>query len=244
MNEELKQQFFELYTTLSVGKKYLDTIAYHETKAKDFEKVSIEEKNKKYHTRPRILVSIGVCFSIFLIFFSMAVEALTNGSTGGFIVLLLLSLVPLALMAILPLRIKAIYKEKNEKLKEESQAFYNQGMQNAREHTEIAEKIRKEYNQFANKYLYTFDFLPAQYHSVDAITHMYNIVSAGRADTLKETINLYEQEVQMLRLQNQLTYQQQRMNQYMQQVYEQQAKTNKILSDMEFLQIYDYLDRH
>lgn len=64
---------------------------------------------------------------------------------------------------------------------------------------EITDEIRTYLKQHDCPELYS---LPEQYRNYDSASFIYEVLNTGRADTLKEALNLYEQQVHVRRLEN------------------------------------------
>ncbi len=257
MGNKIEQQFFELYTFLNIAKKYLDTISAFENDTYMCEQKYLKMKNRKYGKLvPNI---IAVFSSAFLLLFGllMCVNSIANADTtfetidiyikypAMLIVGIVLALFSVLIVIIVPIKVSIKAKRKNLSLQKESDEFWTSiGSDTVIKNNTAIRQLREEYENFKNKYMYTFDFLPSQYHDMNTIAHMYTIAASGRADTLKEVINLYEEEMRWLELKNQLEYQQECMNRNMENIYNQQVKTNRILNEIEFFQICHYLDKH
>lgn len=256
MNNKIEQQFFELYTFLNIAKKYLDTISAFENDTYMCEQKYLKMKNRKYsNLAPNIIVIFTAIF-IFLVGVSLCILSLSNADTTlktvdiyvkypllltiGIVIML----ISILMIIIVPVIVSSVLKRKNQIIQNEAEEFWKSiGSNTVAKNNKAIDQLRNEYEQFKNKYMYTFDFLPSQYHDMNTIAHMYSIASSGRADNLKEVINLYEEEMRWLELKNQLEYQQECMNRNMENIYNQQVKTNRILNEIEFFQICHYLDK-
>lgn len=64
--------------------------------------------------------------------------------------------------------------------------------------------LTEEKNQYITKNSHIMEFLPKSYHNVYAVSFMLVAIKNCRADTLKEVINLYEDELHHLELKNEL----------------------------------------
>ena len=110
-------------------------------------------------------------------------------------------------------------------------------------------KISTETEEFNAKHGHFLDFLPAKYHNIEAISFMLEAVSNLRADTLKEVINLYEEELHHRNLEriaeNNMRMQQlqnERMIYAMNQINENQERINSNLRDIKTMQIFDIVN--
>ena len=108
------------------------------------------------------------------------------------------------------------------------------------------QKITNSMETFMREHKNLLDFLPEKYHTIMAISFMLESVKNLRADTLKEVINLYEQELHLLEqeriLQNNVRMQQlqnQRMIYAMEQIKSNQEIIESNILDIKALQIVD-----
>ncbi len=255
MNNQLNQQFFDLYTFLNVAKKYSDTISAFENDSKMCEQHFFSIKNKRISAFVPNILCIFFGIGIFLMGLLVCVSSLANAdktlqtvdlyisNSSAFFTGIIICAFSLVLIIIIPIVVNTSCKKKRVQQAKQADEFWTTvGSPTMVENNRAIEQLRKEYSVFTDKYMYTLDFLPSQYHRMDTIAHMYSIVSSGRADTLKEVISIYEEEMRWQELRNQLSYQQEIINENMEKLYNQQVKTNKILNEIEFFQICHYLE--
>lgn len=107
--------------------------------------------------------------------------------------------------------------------------------------------LTKKAEQFISENIHYIEFLPMQYRNLQAVTFMYLAVGNGRADTLKEAINLYEEQLHRWKLEE---YAQEAaeaeayMASALDELNTRQAETNAHLQAIEFIEYLNYLDNH
>ena len=107
-------------------------------------------------------------------------------------------------------------------------------------------RLKEELDAFLGENGKYIEFLPVDYQTVHAVCFMLKSVKNLRADTLKEAINLYDQELKHLeamaaaerqRLQNEsMLYAMELLNMNMEHMNENQARTNQILRSIDTIQ--------
>ena len=98
--------------------------------------------------------------------------------------------------------------------------------------------------KFAEKNGHVLKFLPNQYRNLQATSYMLMAVKNGRADTLKEAINLYEEQLHRWRLEDaarQSAEAQEYLALAVEELSARQAETNDHLRSIEFMQYMQYL---
>ena len=101
-------------------------------------------------------------------------------------------------------------------------------------------------NEFVAKNIHLIEFLPVKYRDIQAVTFMFCAVSDGRADSLKEAINLYEEQLHRWKLENaaqRAAEMQQYMGLAMHELNMRQAETNNLLREIEAIQFMDYVNK-
>ena len=108
------------------------------------------------------------------------------------------------------------------------------------------EIIKDGLRKFGEENEYLMEFLPVKYRWPDAIYFMLQAVENLRADSLKEVINLYEQELHLLeqeRILNNNALMQQRYNESLQQMMQViDANQQQINSNLKFVQTLQFLN--
>ncbi len=106
-------------------------------------------------------------------------------------------------------------------------------------------EITKESERFAKDNRQWLEYLPAQYRNLQASSYMLMAVKNGRADTLKEAINLYEEQLHRWKLEDaarQSAEAQEYLALAVEELSARQAETNDHLRSIEFMQYMQYLN--
>ena len=120
--------------------------------------------------------------------------------------------------------------------------------------TEVIEKLKEDAISYLEGNIYKIEFLPVDYQTADAAGFMLQAVKNLRADSLKEAINLYAEELkhresmaaaERQRIQNEeMMYAMQMLNMNMENMTSSQERTNRTLNDINFIQTMDFLSRN
>lgn len=105
--------------------------------------------------------------------------------------------------------------------------------------------IKAAMNDFISKNARYIEMIPEKYRNLEAVSYMYLAVCNGRADTLKEVINLYEEQLHRWRLEasaQQAAEAQEFTAMALDELNRQQAKTNNHLQTIEYLEYLNYLN--
>ncbi|MBE6801813.1 MAG: hypothetical protein E7530_02890 [Ruminococcaceae bacterium] len=144
-----------------------------------------------------LFLSIGILF----FFLSNVYDASTTSPGGLMLVVHALLLFPLILLPfeiVFGIKIyrRTICKKKNDKLQAEAQKYYDEVF------IPVANQDEKKYNAIIEdkeKYIAYYKpllcIIPSDYLKYRAVTFFEEVVRTGRADTLKEAMNLYEEQV-------------------------------------------------
>lgn len=106
--------------------------------------------------------------------------------------------------------------------------------------------LKQNLSSFAKDNHYVVEFLPAPYRNPQAASYMLLAVSNGRADTLKEAINLYEEQLHRWKLE-QYARQSAEAQEYcalaMDELNSRQAQTNAHLQAIEIMQFVNFITK-
>lgn len=105
------------------------------------------------------------------------------------------------------------------------------------------ESLEKDLETFKTEHGYVLDFLPETYRNAPAVSFMFLVISNGRADTLKEAMNLYEEQLHRWKLEayaHQSAETQEYCSRAMEELNSKQAQTNEHLRAIEFMQYVNY----
>ncbi len=120
-----------------------------------------------------------------------------------------------------------------------------------KEETQIEiEKTEKILNECFEEGKQFLDFLPQKYRNADAVCFMFEAVENCRADTLKEAINLYENELRyrkeqgekILAAEQQAAYLQ-NLQSILQDIGENQDAINNNLTEIKTMQFFDMINK-
>lgn len=139
------------------------------------------------------------------------------------------------------------YRQEYDKIKEDSEK------KNTELNAAITE-LKENAVEFLEKNSHRIEFLPVDYQTADAAGFMLQAVKNLRADSLKEAINLYAEELkhrermaaaERQRIQNEeMMYAMQMLNMNMENMTSSQERTNRTLNDINFIQTMDFLSRN
>ncbi len=111
----------------------------------------------------------------------------------------------------------------------------------------IIAEIKQKCAEFNTEYGHLTDFLPEEYCNSTVIPYLLNYVSTGRADTLKEALNLYEEqkfrwemESRQRNMMEEIAAHNARMEEYAEETARQTAKAASIAEDIHWQQMYEY----
>lgn len=137
---------------------------------------------------------------------------------------------------------KVLKKKNEEKFKKIMETTVQPQIDEAqKEHTELGSTFKN----FVDENFHVIEFLPMQYRDLQANSFMFLAVTNGRADSLKEAINLYEEQLHRWKLEEaaqQAAEAQEYMALAMNELNERQAETNAHLRSIEFMQYMQYLN--
>lgn len=136
-------------------------------------------------------------------------------------------------------------KNATKKYQQEAEDFwYREGGYISAEDEKNYNKAQRELETFQKSNCHVLDFLPHRYRNYTATLFLANAVANCRADTLKEAINLYEQQLhqwEMERINQEIVYQNTQIQERLAGIYEQQADTNRKLRNIEALEFYQVI---
>lgn len=153
----------------------------------------------------------------------------------------LLLLVALALMISAKISRKKFIKRATS----EHEEFKAQMEKEIAELNEQIETIHSDLNKYMNAKQHYLEFLPTSYRNVMAVGFMLEAVQNLRADTLKEAINLYEQELKHMAAME-VAELQRAQNENLMYILEQTKlgidANNEVLQDIRFMQFLNMLN--
>ena len=117
----------------------------------------------------------------------------------------------------------------------------------ADEANENIENIKKIMSDFIDKNSHCVEIIPANYKNLEATSYMYLAVLNDRADTLKEAINLYEEQLHRWKLEisaQRAAEAQEYTAQAIEELSRQQAETNNHLRAIEFMEYANHMNKN
>ena len=107
-------------------------------------------------------------------------------------------------------------------------------------------EIKEEVEKYGETYRHLLDFLPTKYRNFQATSYMLMAVTDQRAETLKEAMNLYEEQLHRWKMED-AVQKNIEMQQYMADAIDElnsrQAETNAHLSAIEQYEFIEYLKK-
>lgn len=112
---------------------------------------------------------------------------------------------------------------------------------------EFCKKVKRDQSKFLKEHLSELSFLPPDYHNLYAIGYMMTLIRTCRADSLKEVINLYEEEQYRLnmlekteRANKQKKMEAEYISTILKEIAQQQAEINQTLDRIDLRQQSEY----
>ena len=203
-----------------------------------------ELKWRKTHFKENIFVFCCYLFAVSIItlistfiYFGMEGKddrSLMPGFIAGAIIFIIISLL---LLVISRIRLKKATDECNQIYKYEIEPKIIEGLKEIKE-------IKEEAEKYGDTYCHLLDFLPVKYRNLQATSYMLMAITDQRAETLKEAMNLYEEQLHRWKLES-ITLQNAEMQQYLadalDELNSQQAEANAHLSEIRQMQFIEYL---
>ncbi len=263
MNAELHKKLKDICKVFEDLEKYEQMENQVKAHTKQYYKEYEKLKKKGFSAAKgnALIVVFSIIFTTILLFVAIGLLFLlvlpyTNNTTteppSTFFMLIIngILFLPIALLPfeiILGIKIyrRTVCKKKNDKLQAEAQKYYDEVF------IPIAKQDEEKYNlilEDKDKYIECYEPLlntiPADYRNCRAVTFFEEVVRTGRADTLKEAMNLYEEQVHRwnLEAQGERMIQQQHYDNLMMQmklsdiesIQRKNAATLRSIEDLEF----------
>jgi len=114
-------------------------------------------------------------------------------------------------------------------------------------HQESLSNLHDMIVEFESENKHLIDVLPFSYRNIEASSFLFLAIANGRADTLKEAINLYEEWIHRQMLENaarQTAEAQEYMALALDELNNRQAETNNHLKAIEFMQYWQYINQN
>ena len=252
MNQELYNQLLGAAAVMAEVKKCDEAIQkrysqinYSEDQINDQEKI-IKNAKHSYHAMTAwgvVLMIVG--FGNAGILLLAILEVLSDPAAVPFIVFVVIFFI-LGIFGLFMRNMARVkrkkYIKKIQKGCDEAKKMYQARIKKLEEEVET---IKNGLKKFGEENEYLMEFLPVKYRWPDAIYFMLQAVENLRADSLKEVINLYEQELHLLeqeRILNNNALMQQRYNESLEQMMQiVDANQQQINSNLKFVQTLQIL---
>ena len=183
-------------------------------------------------------ISILTLISTFIYFATDGKDIAGGSVMAGFIVVaILFILISLTLLVISRARLKKATSECDHIYKYQIEPEITKGLQEIKE-------IKNEVEKYGEAYRHLLDFLPTKYRNFQATSYMFMAITDQRAETLKEAMNLYEEQLHRWKMEDALKKNiemQQYMADAMDELNSRQAEANAHLSAVEQLKFIEYL---
>lgn len=188
---------------------------------------------KQRKESPLLPNAISIIFGLFILLICTAVE----GSGAAFFLL-----IGVFLTVGFPLINSGRCKKVTERYQKEADDWwYAEGGYITAEDEKNYEKAQRELDAFQTSNQHVLEFLPPRYRNYLATQYMALAVANCRADSLKEAINLYEEQLHRWELeqtaQSIAAYNAQ-IEENLANIYAQQVRTNRTLQNMENMELY------
>lgn len=260
MNQELYDQM------LNAGK----VVLYRELQAREISNLNEEMNNDEMHLNHKkskinakpyggmigfgiALLSLGLLFDFVMIILTFSnililgfSEFLKVEGASSFIAVFFIFLPFWIIGIVLIITGKILRKKYKIKATKEYEAESQKFADSSRTIKEKAKRISDDLTEFNAEYSCFLEFLPSKYHTSSAVAFMLEAIYNLRVETLKEAINLYEEELHRLKLEKILDdnarmqqLQTERMLYAMDQINANQERINSNLKDIKIMQFAD-----
>lgn len=240
MNKELHSKLVDACEYYCMLDKYDKAIEKLNAKVVYFENEKKKIGKAPANTAPNVIIILLFCIPLCFIvascvfFFSKILGLLT------FLLLCLIS-------CFSAVRYKKHCEKKNKQEQEKAYKYYNEVIEPARrENSKSLYSLSREHGDFRRANLHVLNVVPEHYRNNLAVAFMERAVRTGRADTIKEAINLFEEQLhrwsieekaQCLVEQNQL--QTDMLNERLLEISRNQSKIKSSLKNIENLEFYN-----
>lgn len=241
MSTELMSQFYDAYRYSEIRRKYQMLIQRYADDISACEQKYLRIKNEKHSA---VLGNVIIIVSAFFVFaFSGVLFSALQVDILGLFTFLLAPV--LAIIAII-MNNKRV-KQKRKRSEKEANTFWMQtGSPAVLSNQDTIKKIEKELYAFCAANESVMDIIPPNYREdFNAISYMANAVLNGRAESVKEAVNLYVEQLHRWEMEaglQQISQQQGLIASRLSELNEQQRITNSKLSNIETLTFLDYID--
>lgn len=251
MNEILHNQLVDACERFVMIKRYNEEIANLDAENRRLGAEWRSTKKKGFSAVPGVLIlvfsSIALWFvSIFIALF-YAFTVFGEESIVSMFITVIFMLCAF-LIPIPPVIYKlTICRAKNKKIEKQNKKYWEEKyLPTVNNNYDAMTNLGIERDNFANSTQYLLDFVPMEYRDDLAIAYMELVVKTGRAETLKEAMNLYEEQLHRWRLekQGQQLLEQEAirtamMNERLEEINSNQRRIASSLQNIENLEFYN-----
>lgn len=239
MELSLHQQLVNACEFFSVNQKYDELVAQYQSNTQAYEAEYL--KMKKSRQSPLIGIVVIVFLSLFLSMITMGIVTSINPNSIT-LALLAVFLPPLVCVVAILIYVKRC-KQKTLEYQKKADRYWQEIAGKACANNEkTIKKIELERSCFNRDNRVFTEILPDNYRYFLAAAYMENVVRNGRADTLKEALNLFEEQRHRWEIEasnREMIAQNARMQEQLMDISAQQARTNSHLRNIEFLEFYN-----
>lgn len=242
MNEELLNNLYDAYDFLHIDSEYRELIERFERDTEGCRAKYLRIKNEKVTVFP---IYLGAFYGA-MVMFIMGGLLTSQGEIGSMIGIILFAI------GVLVLFISRAIAKKQKKVPENKAAeFWEKvGSPTCVENEAKIAKIEDELLQFRDKNKAVIKFLPEDYQEdIQAVGYMIHVIKNGLADTLKEALQLFNEQKHRWKMEEamhgmakNMEMHNQEMEAYMSEISAQQRIANSRLADIEMLTFLDYVN--
>ena len=217
MNEELHNRLVDGCELYCMMDRYEEAIKQLQLADLEYFSEGEKAKNAGFNATLGVViilaVSIPVCFILghLAIFIIAAIFSVLGISDAAPDLLLSCVMAVFCVLVLIPPALAITYRlticrKLTKKRRAEGLIRYNEEILPAIEETERnLENLEKEKDSFWNANCHVLNFFPEHYRDQLALAYMERVVVTGRADTLKEAINLYEEQLHRWKIETEIT---------------------------------------
>ncbi len=206
MNEALHDQLLDACERIMMIRKYNQAIQNLEDKKNELYADYERTKKKGFSAVPGVLILIFSSIFLWIVGFFVGFIILDALRSDILLSLLQIGMTLVAfIIPVFPITYKlTICRSKNKKIDKENDEYFSETyMPLFQENEQNIVNLAKERDEFIASTEHLLDFLPGNYRSDLAIAYMEKVVRTGRADTLKEAMNLFEEQLHRWTLESQ-----------------------------------------
>lgn len=243
MNEELLGNLYDAYDFLYIDGEYKELIERFQNDTASCKEKYLKMKNEKAVVFP---IYLGAFYGTMVLFI---LGGLMTSQRG---ILPLIGYIMFAIGIGVLIFAGRIAKKQKKSPEKKALAFWNDiGSKTCIENDSNIAKVEDELKKFRGKNIKVIKFLPEDYQEdIQAVSYLIHVIKNGLADTMKEALQLYEEqkhrwemEASMHGMVRTMEMHNREMSAYMSEISAQQRITNSRLADIEMLTFLDYVNK-